>query len=77
MRCYQRFFRRELAEKHLDAELRFHLEQRITDLVAGGMAPEEARRQSRLEFGGLDEVKEECREVGGSHFIETIIQDLR
>jgi putative ABC transport system permease protein len=77
MRWYQRFFRRELTEKHLDAELRFHLEHRIADLVDGGMAPEEARRQARLEFGGLDQVKEECRDVGGSHLIETFIQDLR
>jgi hypothetical protein len=54
MRWYHRFFRRGLTEKHLDAELRFHLDQRIADLVATGMAPEEARRQARLEFGGLD-----------------------
>ena len=77
MRWYQRFFRRERTEKRLDAELRFHLEQRIADLVAGGLRPEEARRQTRLEFGGLDQVKEECRDVGASHLIETLIQDLR
>jgi putative ABC transport system permease protein len=77
MRWYQRFFRRELTEKHLDAELRFHLEHRIADLVAGGMALEEAHRKARLEFGGLDQVKEECRDVGGSHIIETFVQDIR
>ncbi len=77
MRWYQRFFRRERTEKHLDAELRFHLEQRTADLVAGGMAPEEARRQARLEFGGLDQVKEECRDVGASQVIETFLQDIR
>jgi predicted permease len=77
MRWRQRFFRRELTEKHLDAELRFHIEQRIADLVAGGMAPEEARRQARIEFGGLDQMKEECRDVGASHIIETVIQDIR
>ena len=77
MRWYQRCFRRELVEKHLDAELRFHLEQRVADLVASGMAREEARRQARLEFGGLDQVKEECRDVGGSHIVETLVQDIR
>jgi predicted permease len=77
MRWYQRFFRRGLAEKRLDTELRFHLDQRIADLAAGGMAPEEARRQARLEFGTLDQVKEECRDVGASHVIETVIQDIR
>jgi hypothetical protein len=51
MRWHQRFFRRELTEKHLDAELRFHLDQRIADLVATGMAWERpaAARNCTLE----------------------------
>ena len=77
MRWYHRFFRRDLTEKRLEAELRFHLEQRIADLMDGGLAAEEARRQARFEFGGLDQVKEECRYVGGSHIVETLIQDIR
>src|SRR5690349_23943724 len=77
MRWRQRFFRRQLTEKHLDAELRFHLEQMIADRVGAGMAPEESRRQARLEFGGLEQMKEECRDVGGSQSIETFIQDVR
>jgi predicted permease len=77
MRWYQRFFRRKFTEKHLDAELRFHLEQQIADYVAAGMKPEEARRRARLEFGGIDQLKEECRDVGAAHFLEILIQDLR
>ena len=77
MRWYQRFFRRGLTEKQLDSELRFHIEQKVADLVAAGIAPEEARRHARLEFGGLEQVKEECRDVGAAHFLETLIQDLR
>ena len=77
MRWHRRFFRRGLTERQLDAELRFHLEQQAADYVAAGMTPEEARRRARLEFGGLEQVKEECREVGASRFIETLIQDVR
>jgi putative ABC transport system permease protein len=77
MRWYQRFFRRARTERQLDAELRFHLEQQIADYVATGMTPEEARRRARLEFGGLDQVKEECRDIGAARFVETLIQDLR
>jgi predicted permease len=76
MRWYQRFFRRGLTEKHLDAELRFHLEQQVADYVAAGMTPEEARRRARLQFGGLEQVKEECRELGATRFLETLIQDV-
>jgi hypothetical protein len=77
MRWYQRLFCRERTEKQLDAELRFHLEQQIADYVAAGMTPEEARRRTRLEFGGLDQVKEECRDVGAARFVESLIQDVR
>ncbi|HTV54746.1 MAG TPA: permease prefix domain 1-containing protein, partial [Terriglobia bacterium] len=77
MRWYQRLFRRTRTEKQLDAELQFHLERQIADYVATGMTPEEARRRARLQFGGLDQVKEECRDVGVTKFIETLIQDSR
>jgi putative ABC transport system permease protein len=76
MRWYQRFFRRRLTEKRLEAELRFHLDQQIADYVAAGMTPEEARRRARLQFGGLEQVKEECREVGATRFVEALIQDV-
>jgi putative ABC transport system permease protein len=77
MRWYQRLFRKARTEKRLDAELRFHREQQVADYVAVGMAPEEAQRRARLEFGGLEQVKEECRDVGAARFVETLIQDLR
>jgi predicted permease len=77
MRWYSRLFRKGLAERQLDAELRFHLDQQIADYVAGGMSPEEARRRARLEFGGLDQVKEECREASRTSVMETLIQDVR
>jgi putative ABC transport system permease protein len=77
MRWHQRLFRRARTERRLDAELRFHLDQRIAEYVATGMTPEEARRRTRLEFGGLEQMKEECRDVGAARFVETLIQDIR
>jgi predicted permease len=77
MRWFQRLFRRTRTERRIDAELRFHLEQQIADYIVGGLAPEEARRRARLEFGGLDQLKEECRDVGAARFVETLIQDVR
>jgi putative ABC transport system permease protein len=77
MRWYRRFFRRGLTEKHLEAELRFHLEQQIADYISAGMKPEEAQRRARLGFGGLDQAKEECRDVGAGHLVESLIQDIR
>ena len=77
MRWRQRFFHRKLTEEQLDAELQFHLDQQTAYYIGAGMKPEEARRCARLEFGGLDQVKEECREVGAAHVLESMIQDVR
>jgi predicted permease len=77
MRWYQRLLRRARTEKQLDAELRFHLAQQIADHVATGMTPEEARRRARLEFGGLDQVKEECRDVYWENHLRSFFRDIR
>jgi len=73
----RRLWGRAQAEKQLAKELDFHVEQRIAGHVAAGMRPEEARRQARIEFGGMEAVKEDCREARRVHIIETLIQDVR
>jgi putative ABC transport system permease protein len=70
-------FRRHAAEGELDDELRFHLERQIAKYLRSGMSKAEAERRVRLEFGGLDQVKDQCREALGISFIETLVQDLR
>ena len=49
-------------DRDLDRELRFHLDERIDDLVAAGLSLDEARRRARLEFGGVLQVKEAVRD---------------
>lgn len=70
-------FRRSAVETDLDEELRFHLEHQVEKYVASGLSREEAARRARLEFGGLDEVKENCRDARGIMIIETAFRDLR
>ncbi|HKV62936.1 MAG TPA: ABC transporter permease [Candidatus Acidoferrum sp.] len=70
-------FRRRVVEKEMDEELRFHFENQVSKLVHRGCTPEEARRRARLEFGGMDQVKEEYRDSRGVNFIETLLQDIR
>jgi putative ABC transport system permease protein len=70
-------FRRDTVEGELDHELREHFERQVSKYVAAGLAPDEARRRARLEFGGLDQIKEECRDARGVSFIETLLQDVR
>lgn len=67
---------RSAKENELDDELRFHLERQADKYVKLGMSEAEAARRARLELGGLDQVKEECRDARGISFIETLVQDL-
>lgn len=68
--------RRPAAESELDDELRFHVERLTDKYVRSGMCAAEAVRRARLDFGGLDQVKDECREARGISFVETLVQDL-
>jgi len=70
-------FRKNSVERQADQELRFHLEREVAQHISRGMSPEEARRGALLEFGGLEQFKEECREARGVNRIETLLADLR
>jgi len=61
----------------MDAELRFHIEAFAEDLVRSGVFRQEAMRRARLEFGAIEQAKEECREARGVNHFETLVQDLR
>jgi len=45
-------------------------------MIEQGVAPEEARRRALLEFGGIEQIKEECRDVHG-RWLEDFGKDLR
>ena len=69
--------RRKSVEVELDEELRFHLEQQVEKYVRRGLDRSEAARRARLTFGGLEQLKEECRDARGVRLFETLLQDSR
>ncbi|HUI41492.1 MAG TPA: ADOP family duplicated permease [Terriglobia bacterium] len=69
--------RRRDFEAGMAEELRFHLEQYAADLTRSGVPPEEAARRARLEFGGLNSVKGDCREARGLYLFDEIERELR
>ncbi len=77
MNWWQRLFTSKRMERDLDSELRFHLEQQVAEKVRTGMTESEARRATRLEFGGLAQIKENCRESRGTLWVASVLQDLR
>ena len=77
MSWLHRLISRKQMERDLDKELRFHFETQVADKVRSGIPEIEARRLTRLEFGGIDQIKEDCRESRGTMGVESILQDLR
>ena len=70
-------FRKAEMERELDDELRFHLEKEIEQNLARGMSAEEARFAALRSFGGVEQVKEESRDMRGVRFVEEFLQDVR
>jgi hypothetical protein len=68
---------RSRMEGEMDAELRFHVEARIEDLARSGVPRAEAERQARLEFGGVESTKEDCRQALGLRLADELRQDVR
>jgi predicted permease len=78
LRCWLKaMLHRSRMESEMDSELRFHLQSFADDLICRGVPREEALRRAHLEFGGIEQKKEECRDARGMNFIESLIQDLR
>jgi predicted permease len=74
---FRAVFRKRAVEHDLDDELRFHIEQEAGKLEASGLAPDEARRQARIAFGGVERIKDDTRDVSGVSWLEVLGQDLR
>jgi predicted permease len=77
MRWWQRVFNRAKLENQLEKELRFHLEEQASMLEQRGADPGGARRLARLAFGGVEQIKEECRDARGTRWLEDFCQDIR
>jgi len=69
-------FRCDDTEEQLDEELRFHFDREVEKYIESGISREEALRRARSRFGGLEQVKEECRDARGVRFMENLRQDF-
>src|SRR5947199_4540942 len=74
---FRSVFRRSTVEQELSDELRFHLEKLIEEKVARGMTKAEARYAALRELGGVEQVKEECRDMRRVNYLEDSLQDVR
>src|SRR4030095_16541320 len=70
-------FRRDQVEAELDEELRYHLEREIEVNIAAGLSAEAARFAALRAMHGLDQRKEDCRDMRRTNLIENLMRDFR
>ncbi len=70
-------FRRTPLDQDLDQEMAAHMEMAVEENLRRGMSPDEARRQARIQFGGVQQAREIHRDARGLPWLEVLVQDLR
>ncbi len=63
--------------RDLDNEIRAHVELLAEEKMASGIDPEKARREARMEAGGIEQVKEEVRSGRAGAWLDVLLQDIR
>ena len=83
MRIFQRagklwrnLFHQQQAEQDLDDELRSYLDMLADENARSGMELPDARRKATVETGGLEQIKEQVRDVRAGFFIDTLWRDV-
>jgi putative ABC transport system permease protein len=64
-------------DRELDDEVREYAEMLAEEKMRAGMNPDEARRSARIDLGGIEQVKENVREVRAGAWLDSLCQDLR
>jgi hypothetical protein len=70
-------FRRGRVERELDEELKFHLDRLVEEGVASGLSPREARNAALRAMGGLEQKKEEARDMRPTRWLTDFADDIR
>jgi len=70
-------FRKRRLDGELEGEILGHLEMAELDGMAAGLSAEEARREARRRFGGIEHMKEDHRDQRSVRWMENLLRDVR
>ena len=70
-------WRKRRADAELDEEVHEYVEMLAEEKIRSGVNARQAHREAKMELGGVEQVKEQTREVRAGRFLETLWQDLR
>jgi putative ABC transport system permease protein len=77
LRGLSKLVRKSRADSELDGELRSYIDMATDQKVRDGMDPASARREAMIEFGGVEAVKEQVRDVRTFAWLDSCCQDAR
>jgi putative ABC transport system permease protein len=77
MNWLKQLFSRRRLYTDLSDEMRQHLEEKIEELVAGGVPRSEATAAARRAFGNVTLIENDSREVWQRRFVEQFLADIR
>ena len=73
-----RFFQRgDRMHDEIHREIASHLQMEIDHRIAAGASPDEARRSTLVDFGGVGSIEEQVQDVRGLTFWDHLTQDVR
>ena len=71
------FTARRRGDERLREEMESHIAARTEENIRAGMTPEEARRHARLQFGGVETIRDDYHDEEGLPFVENLLLDVR
>jgi putative ABC transport system permease protein len=76
-RFCRNFFRKQSADRDLDRELHSYLDLLADEKARSGMTRDEALQQARRELGGVEQIKEDVRDIRIGVSMDNLLQDVR
>jgi putative ABC transport system permease protein len=76
LRKLRALLRKDSLDREMSDEMRHHLELQIEENIAAGMNPDEARYLAQRQFGGVEQIKEQARDIRRWIWLEQLLQDL-
>jgi putative ABC transport system permease protein len=74
---WRRLVRRDVVDRELDDEMRQYLEAATEARITAGLSRADAERAARVDFGGVENVKDQLRSTGWDAVVSTVWQDVR
>ena len=74
---FRSLFQRNKMEREMESEMRFHIALETERNIQRGLKPQDAHRRAVLDFGGVERIKEECRDASRLMWFESFWQDCR